>query len=65
MQNEDTIVVSLVGREQVQQAESRQVLERSFNGSLPQFIAAFLEGETISDHEAEEIRRMIDSYGEA
>jgi hypothetical protein len=43
-------------------AESRQVLERSFDGSLPQFIAAFLDGGKISDAEAEQIKQMIDRY---
>jgi len=62
LRNENTIVTSIIGREQVQRAESRQVLERSFDGSLPKFIAAFLGGEKISDNEAEQIKQMIDEY---
>jgi predicted transcriptional regulator len=62
LKNENTIVTSNIGREAVQKAESRQVLERSFEGSLPKFIAAFLGGESISAEEAEEIRRMLDDY---
>lgn len=62
LQNDKAVVTALVGREKVQKAESRQVLERSFDGSLPQFIAAFLDGGKISDAEAEQIKQMIDRY---
>ncbi len=62
LQNENTIVTSLVGRQEVQKAESRNVVNRSFDGSLPQFIASFLGNEQISDDEAEQIKQMIDVY---
>jgi predicted transcriptional regulator len=62
LQNENTIVSSLVGRQEVQKAESRDVINRSFDGSLPQFIASFLGNEQISDDEAEQIKQMIDGY---
>ncbi len=63
-QSERTIVTSLWSREQVQRLESRQVLERSFDSSLPQFIAAFLGNEKINDDEAEQLKRLIDKYRE-
>jgi predicted transcriptional regulator len=62
--SEHTIVTSLWSREDVRHLESRQVLERSFDGSLPQFIAAFLGNEKINDHEAEQLKRLIDEYRE-
>lgn len=62
--NENALVKSLVSREEIQKAESRQVIHRTFAGSLPQFIAAFLDGRKISDSEAEKIKRIIDSYRE-
>jgi predicted transcriptional regulator len=60
--NENTIVSTLVTREQVQQREGRQVLDRRFGGSLPQFVAAFLDSGTVSEAEAREIQRMLDEY---
>lgn len=60
--SENTIVTSLAGRDEVQSAESREIVGRSFEGSLPKFIAAFLGGEKISHAEADEIARMIDAY---
>jgi len=65
LKNENTIVTALMSREENQRTESRQVLERSFNGSLPQFIAAFLDGGKISLTEAEKIKRLIDEYRES
>ena len=62
LQNENTIVSPLVGRQEVQKAESREVVNRSFDGSLPQFIASFLGNEQISDDDAEQIKQMIDLY---
>jgi len=65
LKNENTIVTALMSREEIQRTESRQVLERSFNGSLPQFIAAFLDGGKISQPEVDKIKRLIDEYRES
>ena len=64
LRNEKATVVSLVPREQVQKEESDYFVNRTFGGSLPQFIAAFLGGSTISAKEAEEIQRMIEEHKE-
>ena len=62
LQNEETIVTSLIGQKQVQSFESKQILDRSFDGSLPKFVAAFLNGRQISKTDAEEIKQMIEQY---
>ena len=64
IKTEDAVVTSLVSKEDVQCAESREVVERTFEGSLPSFIAAFTKNKPLSKEEADEIRRMIDSYEE-
>ena len=64
LKNEDTIVSSLVPKGKCQAVESDYFVERTFEGSLPGFIAAFLGGKTISEKEAEEIKRMIDEHKE-
>ncbi len=61
LQSENTVVSALIGRGEVQRLEGQQVLERSFGGSLPKFVAAFLDG-GISEKEAKEIRQLLDSY---
>ncbi|MCL1793970.1 MAG: BlaI/MecI/CopY family transcriptional regulator [Oscillospiraceae bacterium] len=60
LKNEDATVTALINREQVQKHESETLLDKSFDGSLPVFLAAFLKGKKISQKEAEEIKKMIE-----
>ena len=64
VQSRDAIVTSLVSRQEALSAQSAQVVEKSFAGSLPDFIAAFTRKKKLSRQEIAEIRRMIDSFGE-
>ncbi|HOM02633.1 MAG TPA: BlaI/MecI/CopY family transcriptional regulator [Acetivibrio sp.] len=60
LQNRDATVTSLVKREEVQKYESRAMLERTFEGSLPKFLTAFLSDRKLSEQEAEELKRIIE-----
>ena len=60
LKNENTVVSSLVSKEQIQEAEITDLVEKTFEGSLPAFIAAFGRHEKLSEEEIEEIRRMIE-----
>lgn len=62
VQNENAVVTSTVTKEQVQANESKVFMSETFSGSLPNFITAFMGGSTISDEEAEELKKLIDSY---
>jgi len=62
IENNDAVVSVLISQDEAQREESAQFVERTFGGSLPSFIAAFLSGKKISDKEADEIRQMIDEY---
>ena len=64
LKNEDALVTPLVSKSEGQAVESDYFVERTFGGSLPKFLAAFLGGKKISEEEAEEIRRLIDSHRE-
>lgn len=61
---ENAVVTALISREQVQTSESREIVDRSFGGSLPRFVAAFTSGKPLTAQEAAEIRRLIDQYEE-
>lgn len=63
-QNEGSVVTSLVPRDQVQAYASEHFVEHTFGGSLPGFLASFLGGRTISEQEAAELKRLIDSHKE-
>ncbi len=62
LQNEATIVTSRIDRETVQQADGKEVLQRSFGGSLPNFLAAFFKAGSVSDQEAAEIEQLLEEY---
>jgi predicted transcriptional regulator len=62
--NENAIVKALIPKEAVQAEETDYFVERTFEGSLPQFIAAFLGDRKLSSKEAEEIKQLIDSHKE-
>lgn len=59
-QNEKGTVTSLVSKEMFQAKQSEEFVEDSFEGSLPKFVAAFMNSRKLSKQEVEELRRMID-----
>ncbi len=60
LQNKDAVVTALAKREDVRQYESKAVLDKAFDGSLPKFLTAFLGGRKITEQEAEELKRIIE-----
>ena len=64
VQNENAMVTALVSRVSAQAEESHYVVENSFSGSLPGFLVSFFNGKTISAAEAEDLKRLIDTYRE-
>ena len=62
LKNENTVVTSLVSKDQVQAFELNEMVEKTFEGSLPAFVAAFTKHQKISDAEIEALQQMIDRY---
>ncbi len=62
LKNENTIVSSLVSKDEVQASEIDEMVEKTFEGSLPAFIAAFTKHRKISEKEIDEVQKMIDRY---
>lgn len=62
LKNENTVVTSLVSKDQVQAAELNEMVEKTFEGSLPAFIAAFTKHQKISDTEIDAVQQMIDRF---
>ena len=61
-QNVDGKVSSLISKEEFYSAKSEQVVEDSFKGSLPAFIAAFTSRNKLNKKDIDEIQRMIDTF---
>ncbi len=62
LKNENTIVSSLVSKDEVQASEINEMVEKTFEGSLPAFVAAFTKHQKISQKEIDEVQKMIDRY---
>lgn len=60
LKSENTIVTSLISKEQAQISEIEELLEKKFEGSLPAFIAAFTKSKKLSVKEIAEILRIIE-----
>ena len=61
LQNESGVVTARIKQDAVQRQPSAAVVERTFGGSLPRFVAAFLNEKPISAGEAAEIRALLDA----
>lgn len=62
VKNEQSIVTSLVTKEQVQAAEIDELVEKTFEGSLPAFVAAFTKHRKMTTVEIDAVQAMIDQY---
>lgn len=60
IRNENAVVTALVKRDEIQRRESEAVVDKSFGGSLPAFVTAFLTGRRLTKEEAGKIREMIE-----
>lgn len=62
LKSENAIVTSLVSKEDVQSAESEEVVKKTFSGSLPSFVAAFTRRKKLTQKEIQEIMQIIDEH---
>ena len=62
LKNENTVVTSLVTKDEIQAAEINEMVEKTFEGSLPAFIAAFAKHQKLSEKELDAVVQMIDRY---
>ena len=60
LRNSEAIVTALVKREDVQRYESNAVVEKSFGGSLPKFLTAFLDERQLTEQEIAELKKIIE-----
>ena len=64
LKNENAMVTSLVSKQEVQRSRLRQMVDETFEGSVPAFIAAFSHSKRLSKSEVDQLREMIDNYKE-
>ncbi len=64
LKNENATVTALVTKEQAQHSRLEEMMEETFEGSVPAFLAAFSKSKKLSHSEVEQLRALIDSYEE-
>ena len=64
IKSENAIITSLVSKSEVQTAEIDDMVDKTFAGSIPDFLAAFSKSRKLSKKEISEIQKLIDEYKE-
>ncbi len=62
VRNDNSLITSLVSREEAQASEIDELVDKKFGGSLPAFVAAFTRREDMSDAEIDAVQAMIDRF---
>ena len=60
IKSEDAVVTSLVSKQEVQKVEMEEMVEKTFEGSLPAFVAAFASHAKLKEEDAKKLLQMID-----
>jgi len=64
VQNIDSMVISLIKREEYLLRKSEKFIADNYSGSLPGFIAAFMKKKKLNQNQINELKKMIDEYEE-
>lgn len=64
LKNEDSLVTVLAEKDTVTAEAAGEFVDRAFGGSLPGFLAAFMNGRKLTAEEAGDLKRLIDAYQE-
>ena len=63
-QNDNSVVSSLIKKDEFYAGQSRRFVEDTFGGSLPKFLTSFIGGKKLTGKQADEIKRLIDEHRE-
>ena len=64
VKNENTIVSSLISKEEAQQSRLSEMVEETFEGSMPAFIAAFSRSKKLTKREVDQLKTLIENFEE-
>ena len=64
LKNENTIVTSLISKEDAQKSRLEEMVEETFEGSMPAFITAFSKTKKLTRQEVDQLKALIDSFEE-
>ena len=64
LKNENTIVSSLISKAEAQQSRLTEMVEETFEGSMPAFIAAFSRSKKLTKSEVDQLKALIENFEE-
>ncbi|MGN1317248.1 MAG: BlaI/MecI/CopY family transcriptional regulator [Acutalibacteraceae bacterium] len=59
LKRDGSIITSLFSKEQIQISEMDELITKTFEGSLPSFIAAFAKKQNLSQKDLDEIQKIL------
>ena len=62
--NENTMVSSLITKDEYYAKQSIRFVEDTFGGSLPKFLTAFIGTKSLNKSQVEELKKLIDEHKE-
>ncbi len=60
-ENRDAIVYARISQNEFRALQSKQFVEETFGGSLPEFLTAFVSKKKLSEKEIRELQELIDN----
>ena len=64
LKKQDSLVTALISKSEFQQYSSQKIGRSLFNGTLPEFIAAFTGGQALRSDQLDEIENLLNQYKE-
>lgn len=64
LKNENAVVTSLVSKAQAEESQVDELVEKTFQGNMPAFIAAFSRSKKLTKQEVDQLKALIDSFEE-
>lgn len=64
VKNENAVVTSRISKEEAQNSRLQEMVDETFEGSMPAFIAAFSRSKRLTRREVEQLQQLIDSFEE-
>ena len=64
VKNENAVVTALISKEEAQASRLNEMVEETFEGSMPAFIAAFSKSKKLTRQEVDQLKALIDSFEE-
>lgn len=61
--NEEAVITSVISKAEFHSLQSEQFVEETFNGSLPQFLAAFTLRNKLTENEIDDLKILIEKNG--